>query len=238
MAELKLYLLCQYAEYSRFLPFSVSPTELPFSSPQSSRDCTAMIWNRYFLFNALTCDHSIMITPSWSLIVQLRAYSKPHSFAILLRDQLGQCQSSLNDQTSIWQWWVSNWYQYHHKKFCFRVFQICFLRIGRRFITHAWNLASGQSGFWFARGIRQKVLLKSRNSVGMGRAFDLENLLKERKEAVLSVNAKSRLDGVICFLKGGNVILSDTRIQLTVTLIFPTFNNKDQLFTVSIKCKK
>lgn len=49
-----------------------------------------------------------MIPPSWSLIVQLRAHSKSHSFAILQRGQLGQSQSILNDQTSVWQRWVSN----------------------------------------------------------------------------------------------------------------------------------
>lgn len=58
----------------------------------------------------------------------------------------------------------------------------------------------------------------------MGRAFDLESLLKE---AVLSVNAEGRPDRAICFLKRGNVILSYIRIQLTVILILPTFINKD-----------
>lgn len=68
----------------------------------------------------------------------------------------------------------------------------------------------------------------------MGRAFDLESLLKE---AVLSVSAEGRPHRAICFLKRGNVILSYVRIQLTVILILPTFINKDELFTVSLKCK-
>ena len=62
MAELKWYLLYQHEEYSHFLPFSVSSTELPFSSPESSRDCTATIRNEYFLLNVLTCDPSSVIT--------------------------------------------------------------------------------------------------------------------------------------------------------------------------------
>lgn len=43
----------------------------------------------------------LVIPPSRSLIVQLRAHSKSHGFAVLLRGQLGQSQSILNDQTSV-----------------------------------------------------------------------------------------------------------------------------------------
>lgn len=179
-----------------------------------------------------------MIPPSWLLIVQLGAQSLTAlqycwgaswdrvKVSRRIRLQFGSSES------------LTVWYQYHYKKSCFQVFLICFLRVGRRFITHTWNLSCGQPGFWIARGIRQKALLKSRNSARMGRAFDLENLLKERKETVLSVNAESRPEGAICFLKRGNVILSYIRIQLTVILILPTFINRDQVFTVSIKCKK
>lgn len=71
----------------------------------------------------------------------------------------------------------------------------------------------------------------------MGRAFDLENLVKERKRTVLAVEAESRPGGATGFLKLGNVILSYIRIQLTVILILPTFISKDQLFTVSTRCK-
>lgn len=128
----------------------------------------------------------------WSLIVQLRAHSQCHSLQCCWGVSWDS-QSVLNDQTSVWQ-------QYHYKKSCFQVFQICFSRIRRRFITYAWNLSRRPLGFWIARDIRQKVLMKSRNPEGIGKAFDLENL-REQKETVLSVNAESRPVGAIWFQK-------------------------------------
>jgi len=89
-------------------------------------------------------------------------------------------------------------------------------------IFQADSLASGLPG---ALG---RVLLKSRNSEGMERAFGLGNL-KERKEAALSVNAEGRPDGAIYFLKRENVILNYIRVQLTVILILLTIISKDQL---------
>lgn len=197
MAELKC-LLCQYEKYSCFLQFSVSPTELTFFSAQRCKDCTAMIWKRYLLFKL-----QLVIPPSWSLIVQLRAHSESHSFATLLRGQLGQSQSILNDQASVWHLQVSDCLISIITKSLASKFPYLFSQDRKK--IHYSYLKSFKCllpGFWIARSFRQKVLLKSRNSEKMGKSFDLENFPKEKKETSFLSMRRVGMMKTFAFLKG------------------------------------
>lgn len=162
-----------------------------------------MIWNRYFLFKL-----QLVITPSWSLIVQLRAHSESHSFAIFLRGHSRQSQSILNNQATVWQLQVSNCLIYVFlQKVWFPGFLVCFLSIRRWFFTHAWNLSSAFfPGSGFSGALDRKCCWNPENLREVffkGKDFDLVNFPKKRKNTFLFVNAESRHDEEVCSLKRG-----------------------------------
>lgn len=161
----------------------------------------------------------------WSLIVQLRAHSKCHSFAILLRSQQGQ-SSAWSDSACGSCESPDAWYHYHHKKSCFWDFQISSLKVGRYSCLKSFK--------WTAclldcQGhLEIKKFWRNEKSPWSGRPS------KRKERGCLFWQCRpDGAYGATCFVKRGNVILSYIRIQLTVILIFSTFISKGQILVLN-----